>query len=267
MAMIWLSFQLRDLGHLTVRFLDVGQGDAALIITPAGNQILVDGGPDNTLIHKIGRALPLWDRTIELVVVSHPHADHLVGLVELLRRYRVRQVISTGVGTDTPEYQTFHQELQRQHIAEIVVDGAARQRLEPGLELRWFPPLNINSKDLNTTSLALQLAYGSTTFLLLGDLPASSQEALPLAQLKSDVLKVAHHGSSDALSLTAHSLIHPAWAVISVGENNYGHPSPRVQKTLERINTKVLTTRANWDVRLQSNSRTVRFFRSPQSGR
>lgn len=254
LGVVWLRFQLRDLGQLTVRFFDVGQGDAILVTTPSGNHILIDGGPDNALLHKIGRALPVWDREIELVVLTHPHADHLIGLVELLRRYRVRQVLGSGMASETPEYQALHAELRRQGMTEIIARGPVEQRLEPNLALRlWYPPEAVAfTNNPNDASVVLQLVYGATEVLLTGDLEAAGQRGLPREKLSSDILKVAHHGSADAMAPDVLTAISPRLAVISVGENTYGHPSLRVIRTLERQGATVATTQNHGDITVRS---------------
>ncbi|TSC77337.1 MAG: competence protein ComEC [Parcubacteria group bacterium Gr01-1014_31] len=246
----WVLAPMLGRGMLQVRFFDIGQGDAILVTTPAGGHIVVDGGPDGSLLHKLGPVLPLWDRTIELVVLTHPHADHLVGLVELARRYRIKQVLASEDSAATPEYRALEAELARQHIPLLIARGGAVQQLEPRLELRvLYPPAgNPASANPNDASVVLQLVYADAEVLLTGDLEAAAQNALPAAWLASDLLKVAHHGSSDALNLEILGKIKPAVAVISVGENSYGHPSRRVLRALERIPALVLTTQEDGDI-------------------
>lgn len=260
-AVFWLRFQLRDLGRVTVRFFDVGQGDAMLVTTPAGRQMLVDGGPDNALVHKLGRTMPVWDRTIELVVLTHPHADHLVGLVELLRRYRVPQVLVSDFSVETPEYEALRAEMARQGVALAVAAGPARQVLEPGLELEvLYPPAGeIATDNPNDASVVIRLVHGENSVLLTGDLEAPAQRRLPAEWLSSDVLKVAHHGSADALEPQILAAIQPQLAVISVGKNTYGHPSRRVVRALERLGATVLTTQAEGDIMAQSDGTRWRF--------
>ncbi len=260
-AVFWLRFQLRDLGRVTVRFFDVGQGDAMLVTTPAGRQMLVDGGPDNALVHKLGRTMPVWDRTIELVVLTHPHADHLVGLVELLRRYRVPQVLVSDFSVETPEYEALRAEMARQGVALAVARASARQVLEPGLELEvLYPPAGeIATDNPNDASVVIRLVHGENSVLLTGDLEAPAQRRLPAEWLSSDVLKVAHHGSADALEPQILAAIQPQLAVISVGKNTYGHPSRRVVRALERLGATVLTTQAEGDIMAQSDGTRWRF--------
>lgn len=243
-----------------MQFFNVGQGDAILVTTPGGSQILVDGGPDNTLVHKIGAVLPVWDRTIELVVLTHPHADHLIGLIALMRRYRIRQVLVSGLEAATAEYRALAVELEQNLVPVVVARGPAVQLLEPGLELRLLYPIAATapSQNPNDASVVLQLVYGDTAVLLTGDLEAEAQAALPSAWLKSDVLKVAHHGSADALNIDVLAAIAPQSAIISVGENNYGHPSPRVRRALKRLGARVLTTQEDGDVTAVSNGRSWR---------
>ena len=253
--MLWLRFQLRDLGRLTVRLFDVGQGDAVLITSPSGRQIIVDGGPDNTLLHKLGPSMPVWDREIELLVVTHPHADHFVGLIELLRRYRVAQVMLPSQDADTPEYQAFVRELRRQAVPVLAARRPFRQQLEPGMELRLLYAPETPQQNPNDASLVLQLAFGDFGVLLTGDLEAEAQAQLPQPFLPSVVLKVPHHGSRDALNVAVWEMVAPQLAVISVGKNTYGHPSVRVRRALERLGAEVLATQEAGDIVVVSDGR------------
>src|SRR3989338_358503 len=112
--LIWSAvFYYEGRQNLLITFFDVGQGDAIFVEDPNGNQILIDGGPGNAILAKLGRTLPFWDRSIDLLVLTHPHADHLDGLLEVLKRYRVDTVIESGIFYSLPEYQEWHDLLKK----------------------------------------------------------------------------------------------------------------------------------------------------------
>jgi len=224
-------------GRLHVTFLDVGQGDAVLIQTPSGHRILVDGGPSpEALGVELGKRLPFWDRSIDLIILTHPQEDHLAGLVDVLRRHEVRRVLESGLEGSTPTYSEWRRLIQQKGIERSV----ARQGQEIALGgggLRVLYPAEAtpaSPSDANDYSLVLSLAYGSVSFLLTGDIGEEAEKALMRSEeLDSDVLKVAHHGSASSSSQAFVDAVSPAVAVISVGNNNpFGHPSPA---TLERL--------------------------------
>lgn len=232
--------------------LDVGQGDAMLIRTPSQRTILVDGGPDRSLLYGLGRHLPPWVRSIDLLVVTHPHTDHYVGFIELLQRLRVRAVLLTGARNDTPEYALFEAAVQSSGAAVQLLRGPQRYRLESGVELRALYPVDALANSIppnpNDASIVLQLVSGQSRALLTGDLEREGLLELTRADVASDLLKVAHHGSADALASEFYAAVRPKTAVISVGLNHYGHPSPRTVAALRRAGATVLTTQDEGDV-------------------
>lgn len=232
--------------------LDVGQGDAILIRTPDQRTVLVDGGPDRSLLYGLGRHLPPWVRTIDLAVVTHPHTDHYVGFIELLARYRVRTLLLTGARNDTPEYAEFEAAARASGARVQFVSGPTRFHLGSGVQLRMlYPPASLAGSvpaNPNDASIVLQLSAGGARALLTGDLEREGLQQLAGAGVASDLLKVAHHGSADALAPEFYAAVQPAYAVISVGPNHFGHPSLRTQAALRRAGAMVLTTQAEGDV-------------------
>ncbi|MFA4872936.1 MAG: ComEC/Rec2 family competence protein [Patescibacteria group bacterium] len=245
---------------LEVTFFDVGQGDAALINIPRGQQALIDGGPDAGILSKLGSALPWWDRTIEYVVLTHPHTDHVTGLVEVLKRYKVEKVVMTGVAHTTDEYLAFLDEVRGRNIPVQFVASGDSFELGNG-EFSVLAPQEglegIRVEELNGTSVVLRFAYGESSFLFMGDAPVAMEEGILAAgewDLESNVLKVGHHGSSDANSEEFINAVAPQYAVISAGKDNpYGHPSLRTVKRLERAGATVLRTDVRGDVRFTSD--------------
>lgn len=228
-----------------VFFLDVGQGDATLIQARDGTTVLIDGGPDKAVLERIGRAMPWFDRSVEYLVLTHPEADHVTGLVEVARRYRVQHIVWTRVAHTHPAYIELQHLIQEKGIHEIVIDGP--QSLSLGsLSGDILSPLAAPEKTLkmNDTSIVLHMTIRGKTFLFTGDITADVERALAtVVDVKSDVLKVAHHGSRTSTSQEFLNDVQPEIAVIEVGEgNHFGHPTPEVLHRLEAIGAHVFRT-------------------------
>ena len=230
-ALLWIAALSMPDGKLRVAFIDVGQGDATLITTPGGRQILVDGGPDPVRVAQfLGGKMPFRDRTVELVVLTHPHEDHVGGLIEVLSRYEVPLVlerrtddISSGVAWRAALEKEGADVVQAEPGQVIVLgDGVFIEVLSPPARL-----LRGTSSDVNNASVVLRLVYGDVSFLLAGDALAEAESVLVSrgAPLDSDVLKVAHHGSRSSSLAAFLDKASPFVAVISAGETNrFGHP-------------------------------------------
>ncbi len=222
--------------RLQVSFLDVGQGDAIYIRTPAGQDILIDGGPSpQRLAQELSQKMPFWDRTIELVVSTHADADHLTGLVEALKRYKVKQIVSPGVAADTDLYREWLRFIKEKDVPEAVVEAGQRVRLDGGLEFEVLNPFDGSVDDTNAASIVLSLVFGDISFLFTGDLTAEADLELIYRRLVPDItiLKVAHHGSGGSTTSAFLAVNRPELAVIQVGKNNYGHPKPEVIAALD----------------------------------
>ena len=241
-ALVWIAALSLPDGRLHVTFADVGQGDAVFVTTPGGQHILVDGGPDPMgAARLLGARMPFWDRSIDLVVLTHPHADHVSGLTEALRRYNVARILERRVAYESQEHLAWHQAVD--------LEGATLTQARPGQVLSWGdgvsievlgPPerlLSGTESDVDNGSVVLRLVYGEVSFLLTGDIFREA-EALLVADesaIDSDVLKVAHHGSRSSSSDVFLSSVSPDVAVISAGENNrFGHPHPDTVESLLR---------------------------------
>lgn len=235
----WIAvLQLPD-RKLHVAFLDVGQGDAVLITTPQGQQVLVDGGPSPAaLTTALGRYMPFWDRSLDLVVMTHPDEDHITGLVEVLKRYRVGGWIDNGVMGDEPVAQACENLLAERSIPYYHAHAGDRLQLGNGIVLEVLhPPSPENAAYLsnNNRSLVMRLVWEEIEFLFPGDLEAEGElQLLESGQLLfADVLKIAHHGSGDSSTAEFLAAVNPRYAVISVGAGNrFGHPHAGVLNRL-----------------------------------
>ena len=220
-----------------VSFLDVGQGDA-ILIRKGQQEILIDGGPDATaVIRELSRRMSFWDRTIELVVLTHPHADHIAGLIEVLKRYHVERVLYTE-STSTSPLWTEWLELVKDRKINITIarDGQVIMCGEGNPSVEVLTAGGGSEATLDSGGIVLRAEDGNVSFLLTADITAETELTLltERAQLDSTVLKVAHHGSYTATSSEFLAVVTPQVAVISVGaENDYGHPSREVLTRLE----------------------------------
>lgn len=244
-SLVWMAVLAMPGERLEVSFLDVGQGDAILIETPAGQQILIDGGPDiDRVCLELGEKLPFWDKSLDLVVLTHSHDDHVTGLAEVLRRYEVDEVLEPGLLENTPAYEAWLELIDLKGIERSVAKAGQRIELGDGMAIEVIHPQNEmlqgTESDANNNSVVLRLAWGKVSFLFAGDIDEEAEMAILYADqwfdLNSTVLKVAHHGSASSTSCRYLSAVEPQAAVVSVGENNYfGHPSEEVLRRLEGV--------------------------------
>ncbi len=234
--------------HLHIRFFDVGQGDSALITTPGGKTVLIDGGPDWSTLQELGTSLPFFKRRIDLLQLSHPNLDHLVSFPEILRRYEVGGVLLSGVDHSLPRYNEVFA-LAKKHAVPIVrVSAGNTVDLGDGVTLRilWPPermPVGF-SREANNASVVFMLEYLGKRALFTGDAEKPVEETLVRSHLnlKADLLKVSHHGSLTSSTTAFLKAVSPALAVISVGKNSYGHPRPEVLAALQRVGAEIRRT-------------------------
>jgi len=229
---------------LHVSFLDVGQGDAILIQTPNGQDILIDGGPDPQKINlELSKKLPFWDRTIDLVVCTQPQADHVTGLVEVLQRYKVNQVLEPGVSYNSSIYQEWCNLVENKGIEYNIARAGHEIDLGSGIKMEVLnPPEGLfegTSHDVDNNGVVLRLTWDKVSFLFTADIREEAEFELigQRANLKSTVLKVAHHGSKTSSSQQFLAAVDPEVAVISAGADNpFGHPSPEVvERLIDRL--------------------------------
>jgi competence protein ComEC len=265
--LVWQAlFNLGLDNSLEVIFFDVGQGDAVFIETPYKHQILIDGGPDSKILEKLTKEMPFWDRTIDLIILTHPEKDHLAGLLEVLERYKVEQILWTGVIRDTAEYNKW-QELIKKEKAKITI-AQAPQRIKAGrVSLNILYPFESlegeKLEESNDTSIIFRLIFGDDSFLFTGDVEKSVEKKI-LSEcreevdclLGSDVLKVSHHGSKTSTSEEFLKEVSPEVAIISCGRNNsYGHPHQETLDILEKYGIRIFRTDLNGDIKIISDGK------------
>lgn len=243
-------------GELTVAFLNVGQGDAIFIESPTGYQMLVDGGPPNTILRELKKVMPWYDRSLDAIVVTNPDQDHIGGFINVLDRYAVSTIYEPGTQKDTEVFTL----LENAMVQERAASGAVAEVLlaKRGMNINLgggavlevlFPDRDVSNESANDGSIVARLVYASTTVMLTGDAPDSVlNHVAALASsspetIQSDILKAGHHGSRTSASDQFIKAVSPEWAVISAGKNNkYKHPHPETVEAYKRNNVPILGT-------------------------
>jgi competence protein ComEC len=255
-----ILFLNTDRGELRVTMLDVGQGDALFIESPRGTQVLIDGGRGTAVLRELSKVMPFWDRSIDIVVATHPDADHIGGLVDVLERFEVEHILEASVQNDTPVFHAFKTALKDEGSSVVTPSRGTELVLDDSVVLTLLSREVVAASDTNDASIVMRLDYGETSFLFTGD--ASSEVERELLQfydaLDVDVLKVGHHGSDTSTSPEFVSAVSPDIALISVGaDNSYGHPKREVLETLTAAGANVLRTDTDGTVQLVSDGTTV----------
>ncbi len=243
----FIIFYLQKANELKVIFLNIGQGDA-ILIESGSNQVIIDGGRnEELLLERLGEFMPFWDRTIEAIVITHPDADHFGGLTGVLKNYRVENIIKTNAESHSRAWKSLQDIIAKEKANEIKAIFGLKIKFPNLAKIETLFPFQEvlqYSKNTNETSVVMKLIYGKNSFLFTGDLPSNKEDELLRAgiDVKSEVLKVGHHGSRFSTDENFLEAVSPKDAVISVGKNNYGHPTKEVLDKLKRRLTRIWRT-------------------------
>lgn len=261
----WPDFYQQKINRsqVDVYFLDVGQGDATLFYTDSREVILVDGGPSLSVLYALGQALPFYERTIDLLVLTHPDSDHINGLIEVVKRYKIKKVLYTGIIDDLAAYHVWQKQIEVSG-AEIIIAQGGQSFTYGNLDINVFYPLeNLSGQvfaDTNDSSIVLKLSYDDIDFLLTGDLSAEKElELIDLAyDLSAEIMKAGHHGSKTSTHQKFLQAVQPQYVVISAGkDNSYGHPHFIVLQRLINSQTKILRTDERGDIKISTNGQNI----------
>ncbi|MFA5080613.1 MAG: MBL fold metallo-hydrolase [Candidatus Paceibacterota bacterium] len=256
-------FSIRD-NLFKVVFFDVGQGDGIFIETPDKKQIVIDGGSDyNLMAEKISKEIPFWDKELDAIILTHTDQDHMNGLFGVLEKYKVNNILWTGIEKDGAEEKI--KNWKNMLDKEVNNDGAKIGLIKNinsiidnnmVLDFLWPEKISekINKNDTNDYSLVSKMCYFKTCFLFTGDMSFDEENrVIRNESVKADILKVAHHGSKFSSSNEFLSAVSPKLAIIEVGKNNYGHPSLEAIKRLEDNGIKVARTDKNGNITVFSD--------------
>ena len=233
---------------LRVSFLDIGQGDAILIQTPSGKQMLVDGGPTQKVLEEVSKHVSYFDRDIDVVVATHPDADHVTGLIPILEKFKVDTIILSPSTGHTGIYDDVKKHVQEEGA--VVHIGARGDEIDFGdgvIAKILYPSKNYTEKkdDTNDASVSMVIVYKDESVLLTGDLPSTEEGELMRAGLQKNitVYKAGHHGSKYSSGEQLLSYIKPEYVVVSAGKNNkYGHPNSETLDRLKIYSQEILST-------------------------
>jgi len=232
---------------LCVAFLDVGQGDSIFIQSPSGQQMLIDGGRGSAVLRELGKVMGDFDRNLDYVLMTHPDADHIGGLVDIFERYEIGAVIKTTNQSESAVFASVMDLIKDEEADEYLARRGQRYDLGEGVIFEvLFPDVETSNMESNASSIVGRLTYGTSSFLLTGDSPKSIEEYLVLVDgeyLQSDVLKVGHHGSRTSTAEMFLAEVQPEYAIISVGKDSqYGHPHVEVTDMLFNAGVQTLST-------------------------
>ena len=278
-AVSFVFFWPDDKVHLIA--CDVGQGDG-ILITKGFTQILIDGGPNDRVLGCLARNMPFWDRTIELIINTHQDKDHIYGLNSVIQRYSLKYLVINSTAVESKLFADFHQQVRERKIKvytpargeKIKINGIRFTFLWPeekqGELAFWRRPLPEKNSVLgastytdkaNDSSIVALMEYGDFDALLTGDVPAGGEAGIVDYCRMNDcggpleVLKVAHHGSKTSTSQTLVDFFEPKIAIISVGENSWGHPTEEVLGRLKSAGSKILQTKQLGDVKITTDGK------------
>ncbi len=263
--LIWQNVSLAQKENsLIVAFLDVGQGDSIYIEGPNGGQILIDGGPNGNVLSELGKVMPFGDRTIDLLVLTNPDQDHYGGFLDVLQTYDISYIIESGTRTPNKTYQEFKRMVKEEGAEEMIAKRGMNIPLGNGALFRIiFPDRDVSNMSRNDGSIIARLEYGSTSVMFTGDTTKIIEEYLVNKypdDLKSDILKVAHHGSKTSTSKNFVEMVAPSYAVISNGEKNrYGHPHQNTLQTLSKFGVEIFRTDTFGTIIMHSDGRKIEF--------
>lgn len=274
------AFSLPD-GRLHITFCDVGQGDAAYIRAPNNQDMLIDGGPDDKVLTCLGRNMPFYDRTLDVVVLSHPQKDHLQGLISVVERYNIKYFVIGAEGNETEGYRKLIKNIEKKNIPVKVLYAGDKfslgnvqfdvlwpekewvaQHLSSSIsDLSYLGNLRVlgiqTDTDTNNFSYYINLKYGFFSALFTGDGDSRIQpKIMDLIDLPDvDVLKFPHHGSKYGVTAEFLAEVVPELAVISSGKNPWGHPTKEALDLLEKMAIKFKRTDLEGDIEITSDGR------------
>lgn len=251
--------------RLTFAMLDVGQGDALFIESPTGTQVLVDAGPPRKVMRKLSQVMPFFDKKLDALIITNPDADHISGFLDVLKVYKVGQVFEPGTFNESKTYQNLKNEIKKKDIPSTFARRGMKLDLGGGAVLDiLFPDRDVSTWTTNDGSVVGRLSYGKVSIMLTGDATAETERIIlaenPKSELKSQVLKVAHHGSHTSTTPAFTEAVAPLYAFVSNGKNNkYGHPHEDTLSTLSSFGSEIFRTDLLGSIIMKSDGENIKF--------
>ncbi len=234
-----------------ISFFDIGQGDSSLIKFPNNKIILVDGGPDNLVLNRLGKYLPYYERKIDLVVLSHFHDDHIMGLIEIINRYKVGSLLYMKGSKDSPLLKELLNKAQKNNVKVIALDKKMEINYQNNCVIKLLNPLSLKIKIDDNNSVIMQVNCGLLKAVLTGDSNSEVEKALlnTKENWSTSIFKASHHGSKTANSEEFLKALKPKMIVVSVGVNNrFNHPSPETLELFKKLKINYKRTDINGSI-------------------
>lgn len=263
---VWYAVVSESREGVLVAFLDVGQGDAIFIQAENGSQVLIDAGPNSKILEELAKVMPFYDRSLDIIIATHPDADHIGGFPDVFKNFKVEKITEPGVDSETGLYREFQRLTKLEEAQKILARRGMKIILDDNTYLLvLFPDRDVSGLDTNDASIVAKLVYGKTSFLFTGDSPKKIEEYLVSldgnsvgGELDVDVLKAGHHGSKTSSAEEFLNAVSPALAVISAGaDNRYGHPHQEVLDVLNKFGIKILRTDELGTIKIKSDGRNL----------
>lgn len=249
----------KENNNLEVYFFDSGQADSILIKTPEQKNIIIDFGSEQGL-KELEKIIPWWNKKIDLIIITHPHDDHITGLIPIIKKYQIEKIIYTGINYNSNIYNELLQLIYDYNISLEISSFDKNINLGTECNLKIIYPINNLYKktvdDVNDSSIISHFNCKNKTFIFMGDAGNKPEEEIMNIgiNLKSDVIKIGHHGSITATSQKFLEKVKPKIAIIMVGkENNFDHPNLRILKRLERMDIKIFRTDKHGTIKITSD--------------
>jgi competence protein ComEC len=262
-GLLFYSYLCHREHGLIVAFLDIGQGDAVFVEAPNGNQLLYDAGPPSgAVLSALSDVMPFYDRSIDVAVLSHPDMDHIGGFADVFTRYDVDVLLESGASSTNGVFDVVEERIVTHHIPRFIAKRGMIIDLGDGVFADiLYPDRDTTGMETNSASIVMRLRYGSTSFLFSGDLPQPEEDhlvSLDGRSLRSEILKLGHHGSRTSSSGRWLRAVSPSVAIVSAGKDNrYGHPHKEVTDTLSSLGVPLLITWQEGTIVFMSDGRTV----------
>lgn len=248
----------KPIQNTKVTMLNVGQGDSFLVQASNGKQMLIDGGKDGAVLAELAKVMPWGDRSIDIVLATHPDMDHIGGLDAVLKRYKVDMFLTSEVGGDTQEYKNLLALVNKKKIPAYFVKAGMRFDLsDKDYFIVLFPDRDVSGWETNTGSVVGKFVSGERSVLFTGDSPAPIEQYLAKKESKNldvDILKLGHHGSRTSTTAALLKVATPELALVSAGKNNsYGHPHKEVLTLLKQFNVPYISTQIDSTVTFETD--------------
>lgn len=245
-------------GNLIVHYIDVGQGASQLILTPSGKTMLIDGGNNDDEGRVVNYLKKEGVKKVDVLIGTHPDADHIGGLDAVVDAFDIGYIYMPKVSSNTKTFESLLTSIANKNLKVSTAKAGIDIKLDEQLTVKMLAPVNTYN-DKNNMSAVIKVTFGSNSFLFTGDAEAESEQDMVSSgtDLKADVLLVGHHGSNSSTSQSFLNAVNPKYAVIQVGDNNYGHPTDRILKRLTDKKIKIYRNDKQGNIIFTSNGKDI----------